>query len=75
MTTTVRKWGNSAGIRISKSVLANSNLSVNDELEIVIFEGGITFKKKTVKSFRDIVKPLFSTKGWKFSREAANERR
>jgi len=75
MIATVRKWGNSAGIRIPKQVLENSNLSFNDELEIVVFEGGITFKKKEIKSFRDIAKPLIATKDWKFDREAANERR
>jgi len=72
--TTVRKWGNSAGIRIPKKVLESSNLSVDDKLEIVTFEGGITFKKREAKSFRDIAKPLISTKDWKFDREAANER-
>jgi len=75
MNATVRKWGNSAGIRIPKQVLLNSNINVNDELEVVSFEGGITFKKREVKSFREISKPLISTKNWKFDREAANERR
>ena len=72
--TTVRKWGNSAGIRIPKKVLESSNLSVDDKLEIVTFEGGITFKKRKAMSFRDIARPLISTKDWKFDREAANER-
>ena len=74
MIATVRKWGNSAGIRIPKQVLENCKLSLDDELEIVTFEGGITFKKKETKSFRDIAKPLIATKGWKFDRETANER-
>ena len=74
MITTIRKWGNSAGIRIPKHVLESSKISVNDELDIVTFDGGITFKKREAKSFRDIAKPLISTKGWKFDREAANER-
>jgi len=75
MTATVRKWGNSTGIRIPKHVLLKSNINVNDELEIVSFDGGITFKKREVKSFREISKPLISTRDWKFDREAANERR
>lgn len=75
MQTTVRQWGNSAGIRVSKQALEESNLKMNDDLEIITFDGGITFQKKTKKSFRDIAKPLISTKYWKFDRDEANERR
>ena len=75
MITTVRKWGNSAGIRIPKHLLSSSSLNVDDELEVEFFEGGITLRKREVKSFRDIAKPLVSTKDWVFDREAMNERR
>jgi len=75
MQTTVRQWGNSAGIRVPKQAMEESNLNVDDDLVIVTFDGGITFRKKVKKSFRDIAKPLIPTKEWKFDREEANERR
>ena len=74
MTTAVKQWGNSAGVRIPKEVLENSNLQLNDNLEIVTFNGGITLRKKSKKSLSDVVKPIVSTRGWKFDREEANER-
>jgi antitoxin component of MazEF toxin-antitoxin module len=75
MNTVVRRWGNSAGIRVPKKALENSKLNVDDVLEVISFEGGITLRKKEKKSFRDISMPLVATKGWKFDREEANERR
>ena len=75
MIATVKQWGNSVGVRIPKEALEKSNLRLNDELEIVTFNGGITFQKKSQKKFSDIAKPLINTKGWKFDREEANERR
>ena len=75
MQTTVKQWGNSVGIRVPKQAMEDSNLSMNDVLEVITFDGGITFQKKIKKSFRDIARPLISTKNWKFDREEANERR
>ena len=75
MNTTLRQWGNSVGVRIPREALENSNLSLNDDLEILTFNGGITLRKKSKKTFNDIAKPLINTKGWKFDREEANERR
>jgi len=75
MNTTLRQWGNSVGVRIPKEALMSSNLRLNDELEIVAFDGGFTLQKKAGKSFRSIAKPFVSTKGWKFDREEANVRR
>ena len=74
MTTTVRKWGNSAGVRIPKHVLESSNINIDDSLDVESFEGMIILKKKAAKSFHDIAKPLISTRGWRFDREVANER-
>ena len=34
--TAVKKWGNSTGVRLSKEVLKQSKLQVNDVLEVVI---------------------------------------
>ena len=75
MYTTLRQWGNSVGVRIPKEALNSCNLQLNDELEIVTFNGGLTLQKKSKRTFSDIAKPLLSTKGWKFDREEANERR
>ena len=73
--TTLRQWGNSIGVRIPREALISCNLQLNDEMEIVTFNGGFTLRKKAMKSFSDIAKPLVSTKGWKFDRDEANERR
>lgn len=40
----VQKWGNSQGIRLSKEVLAEANILVGDELEIVTTKNQITIK-------------------------------
>jgi len=75
MNTTLRQWGNSIGVRIPREALRSSNLRLNDDLEIITFNGGFTLQKKARKTFSDIAKPLVNTKGWKFDREKANERR
>jgi len=75
MNATLKQWGNSVGVRIPKEALEYSNLRLNDELEIITFNGGITLQKRSQKTFSDIAKPLINTKGWKFDREEANERR
>ena len=75
MQTTVKQWGNSAGIRVPRQAMEDSNININDVLEVITFDGGITFQKIIKKTFRDIAKPLISTKDWKFDREEANERR
>jgi len=74
MKATLKQWGNSIGVRIPKEIIENSNLRLNDDLEIHAFNGGITLQKKSKKSFSDIAQPLVSTKDWKFDREEANER-
>ena len=75
MNTTLKQWGNSAGVRIPKEALENSELRLHDDLEILTFYGGITLQKKSKKAFREIAKPLVNTKDWKFDRDEANERR
>ncbi|MCL2202913.1 MAG: AbrB/MazE/SpoVT family DNA-binding domain-containing protein [Defluviitaleaceae bacterium] len=74
MTATIKRWGNSTGIRIPKEAMERSNLRLEDHVEISVFEGGITLQKKVKKNFSDIAKPLVSTKDWKFDREEANAR-
>ena len=75
MNTKLKQWGNSVGVRIPKEVLESSNLRLNDDLEIIAFNGRITLQKKSKKTFSDIAKPFVNTKDWKFDREEANERR
>ena len=75
MNTTLKQWGNSVGVRIPKEAMESSNLQLNDDLEIVVFNGGLTLQKKSKKTFRDIARPVINTKNWKFDREEANERR
>ena len=40
----VQKWGNSQGIRLSKEVLAEADILVGDDLEIVPTKGQIVIK-------------------------------
>ena len=75
MNAAIKQWGNSIGVRLPKEALESSNLRLNDDLEIITFNGGITLQKKSKKTFGDIAKPLIDTKGWTFDREEANERR
>jgi antitoxin component of MazEF toxin-antitoxin module len=74
MQTSIKQWGNSCGIRVPKQAMESSNLNLDDDLEIITFDKGITFRKKERKTLRDIAKPLISTKDWKFDREEVNER-
>ncbi len=41
MLTKILKWGNSQGLRISKSLLSDSQLDVGDEVNISVKEGVI----------------------------------
>lgn len=74
MNAILKQWGNSVGLRLPKEAMENSNLRLNDELEIFTFNGGITLQKKSKKTFSDIAKPLLNTKGWKFNRDDAAAR-
>lgn len=45
MVSKVQKWGNSQGLRLSKQLLDQADLSVGDEVEIVVNEDRIVLKK------------------------------
>ena len=45
MTTQVKTWGNSQGIRLSKELLAMAGIQNNDILEIELMEGNIVLRK------------------------------
>ena len=44
----VKKWGNSQGIRISKDILQEANIAIDDVLNVKVANGMITL----VKPFR-----------------------
>ena len=41
MVTKIQKWGNSQGLRLPKSVLADTGLQVGDEVDVVVRDGTI----------------------------------
>ena len=43
--TTVKAWGNSQGIRLRKSVLAQANIEINDTVQIEASENVIILRK------------------------------
>jgi antitoxin MazE len=44
MVTKVQRWGNSQGLRLSKAILAELEISVGDEVEVVARDGSIIVK-------------------------------
>ena len=43
--TTLKRWGNSQGIRISKEIMQQMNLQENDSLEINVYNGKMVIEK------------------------------
>lgn len=43
--TTIKKWGNSQGIRLSKEILSKMNLKEDDTILIDIYDGKMTIEK------------------------------
>lgn len=43
--TSIRKWGNSQGIRLSKEIMAQMDLQENDTIGISIYDGKMTIEK------------------------------
>ena len=41
MVTTVQKWGNSQGLRVAKSVLAEARIGVGDQVRVSVQDGRI----------------------------------
>ncbi|MFH1707801.1 MAG: AbrB/MazE/SpoVT family DNA-binding domain-containing protein [Planctomycetota bacterium] len=44
MTTKVQKWGNSLGVRIGRSVLADARITVGDEVDLAVRDGVILIR-------------------------------
>ena len=49
MTTTVQKWGNSQGIRLSKEILATADINCGDKVDIYVTDDVITIRKIKAK--------------------------
>ena len=45
MVTKIQKWGNSQGLRLSKHVLDLADITIGDDVQIIVGEGQITVKK------------------------------
>jgi len=71
----VRKLGNSLGLCIPVQFVKSLNLKANDSVKIIEMDGGLLIKPERKKSFSEVITPCINTKGWKFDREEANERR
>ena len=51
------RWGDSAGLRLSKPVRDRLNVRIGDELDVVAFDGAVLITKQGVKTpDADIVK-------------------
>jgi len=71
---TVRAWGGSLAIPISKKDLKHANMCANDEVILVIEKGKIVVYKYEAKSFAEKLPRNLNLKDFKFDREEANER-
>lgn len=51
METTIQKWGNSQGIRISRHFLAEAQLGVGDQVNLVVEGDAIIIRKAPKKKY------------------------
>lgn len=58
MTTSIQKWGNSQGVRISKILLDTVKWSENEQITIVVENGKLIIEK--AKEKRKNIKELFA---------------
>ena len=67
MVSKVQKWGNSQGLRLSKQLLDQADLSVGDEVEIVVGEQQILVKKTVTSKPKYDIRELVARipKGYK----------
>ena len=56
--TSIKKWGNSQGIRLSKEVINRTGLNENDNVEISVDNGTITIKKVNKPKYRNLKERL-----------------
>ncbi len=51
----IQKWGNSAGIRINKTLLGQINVSIGDAVDIDAVEGGILIKPRKELTLEELL--------------------
>ena len=79
MTATIRRWGNSAAVRIPSQVLTQANLEEGTEVEIILAkEGEITLravrKRKSIQElFADYDSGFFQTEEIDWGAPRGNE--
>ena len=79
MTATIKRWGNSAAVRIPRSILSQANLEEGTEVEIVLSsEGEITLrpirKRKSIQElFTDYDGGFFETEEIDWGKPEGNE--
>ena len=59
MNSTIVKWGNSQGIRLSKQLLDSVNLAVFDSVEIVAQDNNLVIKKVENKRLHKTIQERF----------------
>jgi len=62
MVTKVQKWGNSQGLRLSKQLLDDAQISVGDEVNVVVHDGAIVVapvkRLRGKRSLQELVKRI-----------------
>ena len=78
MTATIKRWGNSAAIRIPRQILTQANLEEGTDVEIVVKEGEIMLravrKRKSIQElFADYDVGFFQTEEIAWDNPQGNE--
>ena len=74
----VREWGNSQGVRLSKTILQEAGININDYLQVEAHEGTIiltkAFHHKTLEErIQESGKPLTSIGEYDWGEPQGNE--
>jgi antitoxin MazE len=57
MVTTIRKWGNSQGLRLARQVMEDARLEVGDEVDVAVRDGAIVIRPaRRVRGAQDLRK-------------------
>ncbi|MDO4285856.1 MAG: AbrB/MazE/SpoVT family DNA-binding domain-containing protein [Eubacteriales bacterium] len=54
MITTLRKWGNSVGIRIPKTILQSMECTENEDVELLLVQEGLLIRKVEKRGKRSV---------------------
>jgi antitoxin MazE len=67
MITKIQKWGNSQGLRLSKTLLADANIGVGDSVDVAVHKGALVVtpvrRVRGGNDLRDLVRRI--PKGYK----------